>query len=80
MPRFDPMELTLKSKSISGFNLSFFEGEHGIISAYFDQINSWLKEGILTVPEPTVFDITKIREAHELIQSGTSRGKIVIKV
>jgi NADPH:quinone reductase-like Zn-dependent oxidoreductase len=79
MPRFDPMELTLKSKSISGFNLSFFEGEHGLIRAYFDQIDKWVVDGTLTVNEPIVYNIESIRDAHEHIQSGTSKGKIVIK-
>lgn len=79
MPRFDAMELTLKNKSISGFNLSFLESEVDTIALYFDQINTWLEDGTIKVLEPTIFDITEIRDAHALIQSGTSKGKIVLK-
>jgi NADPH:quinone reductase-like Zn-dependent oxidoreductase len=79
MPRFDPMELTLKNKSISGFNLSFLESEVDTIALYFDQIDKWLEDGTINVLEPTEFEITEIREAHALIQSGTSKGKIVLK-
>ncbi len=79
MGGFDPMDLTLKSKSISGFNLSFFEGEHNIIGTYFEQINEWVKDGTITVLEPTVFDVAEVREAHESIQSGNTKGKLVLK-
>ena len=75
MPRFDPMELTLKNKSISGFNLSFLESEVDTIALYFDQINKWLEDGTINVLEPTEFEITEIREAHALIQSGQARER-----
>ena len=78
MPRYDPMDLMLNSKSVSGFNLSFFEAEHDLIVSYFNQISDWISDGTISVVEPTVFPITDIREAHVLIQSGTSKGKIVI--
>ncbi len=78
MPRFDPMDLMLNSKSISGFNLSFFEAEHDLIVSYFNQISDWIADSTITVVEPTIFPITEIREAHVLIQSGTSKGKIVV--
>ena len=79
MGGFDPMDLTLNSKSISGFNLSFFEGEHDIIGTYFDKINDWVEDDTITVLEPTIFDISEVREAHASIQSGTTKGKLVVK-
>ena len=78
MPRFDAMDLVLSSKRIAGFNLSFFSEEHDLIAQYMDEILSWLQSGSLTCPDPTVFPVSQIADAHELIQSGQSVGKIVV--
>eukprot|EP00606_Chrysophyceae_sp_TOSAG23-5_P000228 GSChrysophyteH2.ASY1.ANO1.1744.1 assembled CDS len=78
MPRFDPMELTLESRSVAGFNLSFFEKEHKMIEQYLDQLSIWLEQGKIVPSEVTVFPVEEVGKAHELIQSGQSRGKLVV--
>lgn len=80
MPTFDPMKLTLESKSVLGFNLSFFATEKELVGVYFEQIQKWLIEAKLEFDQPTVFKFDEIGKAHELIQSGRSVGKIVIEV
>ena len=79
MPKFDPMSLVLESKAVLGFNLSFFADEHALIEQYLDQIVRWVQSSQLTVAEVTVLSMTEIAKAHQLIQSGQSVGKIVIK-
>ena len=79
IPKFDPMQMILSSKSVNGFNLSFFGDEVDIIEAYFDQIVDWIKEDKIIIPDVVKFDLVDIRKAHELIQSGESKGKIVVK-
>jgi len=79
MPRFEPMQLVLESKSISGFNLSFFADEHALIARYMNTLTQWVESGALQFPDTTVMDMKDIRSAHEFIQSGTSIGKIVMK-
>jgi NADPH:quinone reductase-like Zn-dependent oxidoreductase len=78
MPKFDPMELTLESKTVAGFNLSFFEKEVEMIDLYLNQISSWLAEGKIIPSAVTVFPIDQVGKAHELIQSGQTSGKLVI--
>jgi len=78
MPRFDPMEMTLESRSVAGFNLSFFEKEHVMIEQYLDQLSTWLEEGKIVPSEVTTFNVEDVSKAHELIQSGQSRGKLVV--
>lgn len=80
MPRFDPMSLVLDSKAVLGFNLSFFADEHELVRKYFDQIVEWVIEGKTSVPAVTVVDMKDISRAHELIQSGSTVGKIVMRV
>eukprot|EP00603_Paraphysomonas_imperforata_P004701 CAMPEP_0114442082 /NCGR_PEP_ID=MMETSP0103-20121206/16736_1 /TAXON_ID=37642 ORGANISM="Paraphysomonas imperforata, Strain PA2" /NCGR_SAMPLE_ID=MMETSP0103 /ASSEMBLY_ACC=CAM_ASM_000201 /LENGTH=421 /DNA_ID=CAMNT_0001613275 /DNA_START=1 /DNA_END=1266 /DNA_ORIENTATION=+ len=78
MPAFDPMELTLESRTVAGFNLSFFEKEHEMCEKYLNQITTWLGEGKITPSPVTTFSIDEVGQAHELIQSGMSRGKLVV--
>ena len=78
MPSVDYMGLTLDSRGVMGFNLSFFEKEVELIECYFATIDGWVSEGKLTMPECTTFGMEEVGDAHELIQSGRSVGKIVI--
>jgi NADPH:quinone reductase-like Zn-dependent oxidoreductase len=78
MPKFDPMQMVLDSKTVSGFNLSFFADEKDLIEVYLKQLVGWIEEGKLSVQESTVFEMKDIGKAHELIQSGSSVGKIVL--
>lgn len=80
MPTFMPMDLTLESKSVCGFNLSFFADEHELIKVYMQQILDWVVEEKIKVGEVTTFEMKDIGLAHELIQSGQTVGKICIKV
>ena len=79
MPSFDPMDMVTSNKSVLGFNLSFFADEKEVVSALFDQVCEWLKAGKLKLPRVVEMDMARIVEAHELIQSGKSVGKIVIR-
>lgn len=79
MPKFDPMDLTVSNKSVMGFNLSFFEKEVDLVSLLFDQVCEWLEQGKLTCPRIVEMDMKDIGEAHNLIMSGKSVGKIVIR-
>jgi len=78
MPTFDPMDLTVSNKSVLGFNLSFFSEEKEVCSDLLDQVCSWVEQGRLKCPSITEMRINDIGEAHKLIQSGQSVGKIVI--
>jgi NADPH:quinone reductase-like Zn-dependent oxidoreductase len=76
----DPMDMVLDSKTVAGFNLSFFSTELALIDAYMTQIIEWLSTGAILLDESRVFPITQIGLAHRLIQSGQSIGKIVVAV
>lgn len=80
MPKFDPMNLVLDSKSVSGFNLSFFAEEYELVNAYLTQIIEWINSGGIKVTDPTVFEMVNTANAHELIQTGQTVGKLVVKV
>jgi NADPH:quinone reductase-like Zn-dependent oxidoreductase len=79
MPAFDPMDLVLNSKTVAGFNLSFFADERELIAVYMKQLVDWLAEGQIKPAATKVFQMHEIAEAHALIQSGRSTGKIVMQ-
>lgn len=78
MPKFDAMDLVVDNKAVLGFNLSFFANETVLVSNLFDQICEWLDNGVLICPRIVTMDMSNIGDAHTLIQSGGSIGKIVI--
>lgn len=78
MPTFDPMEMGGSNKGVLGFNLSFFADEREVLSDLFDQVLKWLEEGKLECPRVVDMPMERIAEAHDLIQSGKSIGKIVL--
>lgn len=131
LPHFDPMELVTTSRSVSGFNLSFFADEDELIAKcvypkvavtaltlslavglsgaqwklrafallifgrgslglhvfdpifprYFEQIEAWVTEGAIRAPDVTVFEgIDSIADAQRAIQSGTTVGKVIVRV
>ena len=58
MPKFDAMQMVLDSKSVCGFNLSFFSEEHELITKYLQQILTWVLDGKIKAPDATSFPIT----------------------
>jgi NADPH:quinone reductase-like Zn-dependent oxidoreductase len=78
MPKFDPMEMGAKNKAVLAFNLSFFAEEREMLAELFDKVYEWIEQGKLQCPRIETFTMNRIQEAHDLIQSGKSVGKIVI--
>ena len=79
MPKFDPMDMVVESKSVMGFNLSFFAEEHELIATYMQQILEWIEDGSIVPPDTKVFEMHEIQQAHESIQSGLSIGKLLVR-
>jgi len=80
MPRFDPMELTLTSKAVLGFNLSFFADEHELCARYLGQIQDWVAEGKILPPDVRAFELQDVRDSHAALTSGRTVGKMVVRL
>jgi len=78
MPKFDPMSMVLDSKAVLGFNLSFFASETALIDAYMRQIQEWVEAHKIQPGNVVEMRMDDIANAHKLIQSGRSVGKIVL--
>ena len=78
MPQFNPMDMGSKNKAVLAFNISFFADEAEMMMVLFDQVCKWLEEGKLECPRVVEMHMRDIAEAHDLIQSGTTVGKLVL--
>jgi synaptic vesicle membrane protein VAT-1 len=78
MPTFDPMEMGSDNKAVLAFNLSFFSNETVMLSNLFSQILQWIEEGKLQCPRIVEMSMSDVGEAHGLLQSGATVGKIVV--
>jgi len=77
-PSFDPLKMTEQNKSVLAFNLSFMFEKKAFLTDMFIQLLDWLKEGRLVIPPLVLIPIEQVAEAHRLIESGNSIGKIVL--
>jgi synaptic vesicle membrane protein VAT-1 len=80
MPKYDAMDMVENNKAVLGFNLSFFSQELGVLSELFDQVLQWIEEGKIHCPRVSELSMGEIRQAHDLIQSGATVGKIVLAI
>ena len=49
-----------------------------MLSQLFDTIVDWIEQGKLVCPRVVDMSMNQIADAHELIQSGTTVGKLVL--
>ncbi len=77
-PRFNPINLTSANKSIIGFNLSFLFNEKEILVQGMEEIIKLFETKKIYSPKVTAFKACDIAKAHQLIESGSSIGKITL--
>jgi NADPH:quinone reductase-like Zn-dependent oxidoreductase len=79
MPRFDPMRLITDNKSVVGFNLSFLFDRDELLEEGMVDLLEMVKNQRIDPPKITRFPVERASEAHRLIESGQSTGKIVLE-
>jgi NADPH:quinone reductase-like Zn-dependent oxidoreductase len=77
-PRFDPMEMTNKNRSVMAFNLSYlFERKEEFLQVG-EKLIAWADERKVQPPSVTEFSLDDVARAHQAIESGTTTGKLVL--
>lgn len=79
-PTFKPMELTMESKSVLAFNLSYLYDREDILDAALTDLSGWLDSGQITPPPVTEYPLDEVARAHQDIESGATTGKLVLTV
>lgn len=77
-PRFNPMDLTMKSKSVLAFNLSYLYDRRDFLAIAMNDLTRWLHEGAITAPPVTTFPLEQVADAHRALESGQTTGKLIL--
>lgn len=77
-PRFNPLNLTMDSKSVLAFNLSYLYDRTDILDAAMGDLLSWLHDGSITAPPVTTYALDDVAQAHRDIESGQTIGKLIL--
>jgi hypothetical protein len=78
LPRFNPIQLITDNKSVIGFNLSFLFDRDDLVTEGMNQLLEWVHLKKIQPPKVTVFPFEQAGDAHRLIESGQSTGKLIL--
>lgn len=79
-PRFSPLEMTTNNKGVIGFNLSFLFQEEDLIDEGMYALSKMVALGQIRPVPVTKIPFDRVADAHQLIESGNSVGKIVLTI
>ncbi len=79
-PRINPLNLITDNKSVIGFNVSFLFSEKAVVNENIAGLSKFAQAGAVKPIATTVFKFDDVARAHQLIESGQSTGKIVLKM
>jgi NADPH:quinone reductase-like Zn-dependent oxidoreductase len=77
-PRFSPLAMTDENKGVVAFNLSYLFDELALFQPAIVELVEALGRGELVKPKVTEVPFADVREAHRLLHSGTTVGKVVL--
>lgn len=77
-PRFDPLDMTQKSKSVLAFNLSYLFEEQWLLREAMERLSAWLAEGKITPPPVTTYPLDRVADAHRALEGGATVGKLIL--
>ena len=77
-PRFSPLELTERNRSVLAFNLSDLFTRKDILSDAMDELFGWVHAGLIPPGDPKAYSFDDAADAHRAIESGTTTGKLVL--
>jgi NADPH:quinone reductase-like Zn-dependent oxidoreductase len=78
VPRFNPLEMVEKNRGVLAFNLSYLFDELSLFGEAMTELFGALERGELKLPPVTTLPFADVAEAHRLLHSGTTVGKIAL--
>ena len=80
VPRFNPLNMTNDNKSLMAFNLSFLFHRMDLLKEAMQDLLKWVEEGKIKAPAVQSFPFEKVADAHRALESGTTVGKLILKI
>jgi NADPH:quinone reductase-like Zn-dependent oxidoreductase len=78
LPRFSPFELTFTNRTVAGFNLVNLFDRPDLFEASFSRLEALSTQGLLKPWIGAVFPYSQAPQAHALLQSRGSTGKVIL--
>jgi NADPH:quinone reductase-like Zn-dependent oxidoreductase len=80
VPRWSPLNMTQENKSLIAFNLSFLFHRMDLLKEAMQDLLKWVEEGKIKAPALQPFAFEKVADAHRALESGTTVGKLILKI
>ncbi len=77
-PRFNPLDLTTRNRSVMGFNLSYMFEQTHILERSMARLLELADMGVLQPPPVARYPLSKVGQAHRDLESGQTVGKLVL--
>jgi NADPH:quinone reductase-like Zn-dependent oxidoreductase len=79
-PRFDPLRMSNRNRSVLAFNLSFLFDRPGLFEEAMGELLGWLAEGRIRLPKITVYPLEEAAVAQHALETGQTVGKLILSV
>ncbi len=80
VPKFRIRKMTSTNRTIAGFNIAFLFDRSELAKPALDYIIDRAENGVIRKPSITAFNFNETILAHKHLESGTSHGRVVLKV
>jgi NADPH:quinone reductase-like Zn-dependent oxidoreductase len=77
-PRFSPIKMLDKNRTVSAFNLSYLFEQQELLQAAMTDLLSWAQEGALPAPPLTEYSLAEAGAAQASLETGQTVGKLVL--
>jgi len=77
-PRFSPLRMHTNNSSLVTFNLSFLFDRKDLLKIAMKSLVGMLEDGTIGLPEITEYPLDSVIQAHKDLQSGMTKGKLVL--
>jgi NADPH:quinone reductase-like Zn-dependent oxidoreductase len=79
IPRWSPLNMMSKNKSLITFQLSYLFHRTDLLQESMQDLLKWVEAGKIQAPPVQTFVYDKVADAHRALESGTTIGKLIIK-
>ncbi len=80
VPRFNPINMTRDNKSLIAFNLAYLFDRMDLLQESMQTMINWIEAGKIKAPPLQTFDFKDVAQAHHALESGTTVGKLILKI
>jgi NADPH:quinone reductase-like Zn-dependent oxidoreductase len=80
VPRFNPLSMTRDNKSLIAFNLAYLFDRNDLLQESMQIMIKWVEAGKIKAPPLQSFDFKDVAQAHQALESGTTVGKLILKI